>query len=40
MVAVTRKSGLIRICAVNYFNGETLLDSLVFRQVKMLHLNN
>lgn len=40
MVTVTRKSGLIRICAVNYFSGETLLDSLVYGQVKMLHLNN
>ncbi|KAJ5174268.1 uncharacterized protein N7482_000145 [Penicillium canariense] len=30
---------LIRVSAVDYFSGETLLDALVFPKVKMWHLN-
>jgi hypothetical protein len=37
-VAYTGESELVRIAAVDYFTGETLLDALVFPQVKMWHL--
>jgi hypothetical protein len=39
-VAYTGESELVRIAAVDYFTGETLLDALVFPQVKMWHLNS
>jgi hypothetical protein len=38
-VAYTGQPELVHIGAVDYFTGETLLDSLVFPQVKMRHLN-
>jgi hypothetical protein len=38
-VANTGDPELIRIAAADYFSGETLLDSLVFPQLKMWHLN-
>lgn len=37
--AKTGEPELVRLTAVDYFSGETLLDSLVFPQVKMWHLN-
>ncbi|KAJ5379770.1 uncharacterized protein N7496_002198 [Penicillium cataractarum] len=38
-VANTGEPELVRITAIDYFSGETLMDSLVFPQVKMWHLN-
>ncbi|OOQ87030.1 hypothetical protein PEBR_19068 [Penicillium brasilianum] len=37
--ANTGEPELVRITAIDFFSGETLLDSLVFPQVKMWHLN-
>lgn len=37
--SITNSSELIQLCAVDYFTGETLIDTLVLPNVEMLHYN-